>query len=327
MAQTTSEVWDTRWSSTRRTVRPEVVDNFFEAYNTVKEFRKGGIQMVDTGGKEIQCFLQSSGTDVESFSRGDTLGKNQADPVESAFYKRRYYAAPVVMWLTDDLENQGPAQQFDYLKALGDNAAKSVIKRINEDMHSAQSGKNILGFQDHMADAAGVTVGGISSATSTFWESQRYTTAKTFLTQTNTNVFDGYIAINSLVDNCRKQGGTRFKHFTTWSIASAYRASVSSQGVAETSLSDAKGVGGSQNPLWYGDPVIPDNDVPALHWYAAESSAIKLAVIRGANFVKTKFSPMQSNGQLGEISYQIAGVQVTNNNRRVSGVVTALTGI
>ena len=327
MAQTTSEVWDTRWSSTRRTIRPEVVDNFFEPYNTVKEFRKDGLQMIDTGGKEIQVFLESSGTDVESFSRGDSLNKSPTDPVESAFYKRRYYAAPIVMWLTDDLENSGPAQQFDYLKALGDNAAKSVIKRVNEDFHSAQSGKNSLGFQDHMATAAGATVGGIDSSASTFWESQRYTTAKTFLTQTNTNVFDGYVAINTLVDSCRKQGGTRFKHFTTWSISSAYRASVSSQGVAETMLSDAKGVGGSQSPPWYGDPVIPDNDVPALHWYTAESSAIKLAVIRGANFRKTKFTDMQSNGQLGQIAYQIAGVQVTNNNRRVSGVVTALTGI
>ena len=327
MAQTTSEVWDTRWSSTRRTVRPEVVDNFFEPYNTIKEFRKAGIQMLDTGGKEIQVFLESSGTDVESFSRGDSLGKNQSDPVESAFYKKRYYAAPIVMWLTDDLENAGDAQQFDYLKALGDNANKSVIKRINEDLHSAQSGKNILGFQDVMATATGTTVGGIDSSASTFWESQRYTTAKTFLTQTNTNVFDGYVAINTLVDDCRKQGASRFCHFTTWSISSAYRASVSSQGVAETMLSDAKGVGGAQSPPWYGDPVIPDNDCAALAWYAVDKAANKFNVIRGANFRKTPFTSMQSNGQLGEIAYSIAGVQYTTNNRRSSGVATALTGI
>ena len=90
MAQTTSELWDTRWSSTRRTIRPEVVDNFFEPYNLVSDFRKSGLKMEDSGGKEIQCFLESSGTDVTAFSRGDSLPKTQSDPVESAVYNSRY---------------------------------------------------------------------------------------------------------------------------------------------------------------------------------------------------------------------------------------------
>lgn len=326
MAQATSEVWDTRWSSTRRTIRPEVVDNFFEPYNLVKTFRSSGLQMVDSGGKEIQCFLESSSTDVEAFSRGDALAKTQSDPVESAFYTRRYYAAPVIMWMTDELENAAPAKQFDMLKAMGDNAMSSIIKRVNENIAGAQSGKNILGFQDIMADATGATIGGISSSTSTWWESQRYTTSKTFLTQTNTNVFDGFIAVNTLTDSCRKQGATQFKHFTTYSIVSAYRSALSSAEYAQVSLSNVTGVGGKQSPSWYGDPVTPDNDITALHWYAVDPS-VKLNVIKGANFRKTPFADMTSNGQLGQIAYIVAGVQLTTNNRRRSGVATALTGI
>ena len=35
MAQTTSEVWDSHWSATQRSVKKEVVDNFFEDYPTL----------------------------------------------------------------------------------------------------------------------------------------------------------------------------------------------------------------------------------------------------------------------------------------------------
>lgn len=230
------------------------------------------------------------------------------------------------MWMTDELENAAPAKQFDMLKALGDNAMNSIIKRINEDMAGAQSGKDMLGFQDIMADATGSTIGGINSSTSTWWESQRYTTAKTFLTQTNTNVFDGLIAVNTLTDSCRKQGATKFRHYTTYSIVSAYRSALSSAGYGETSLGNVSGVGGKISPPFYGDPVTPDNDLAALHWYAVDPS-VKLNVIRGANFRKTPFADMTSNGQLGQIAYIVAGVQLTTNNRRRSGVATAVTGI
>ena len=35
MAQTTSEVWDSRWSATRRTIAKETIDNVFEANNAL----------------------------------------------------------------------------------------------------------------------------------------------------------------------------------------------------------------------------------------------------------------------------------------------------
>ena len=92
MAQTTSEVWDSRWSSTRRTIDPKVIDNIFEPYNVINALRKRGMQMVDGGGKEIQVILESSAGSAEAFDKYDPLSKSPRDPFESAFYKRRYYA-------------------------------------------------------------------------------------------------------------------------------------------------------------------------------------------------------------------------------------------
>jgi len=326
MAQSTSETWDSRWSSTRRTIAPQVIDNTFEAYKALAMHRKRGMQMVDGGGKEIQVILESSAGTAETFDGYDPLSKSPVDPFESAFYKRRYYAVPIVLDDTTNWENSGEEQVFDLLDALGNNAMNSLLKAINEDLLSAQSGKTMLGYQDIIADAGTGTVGGINSSTSTFWQNQKYTTSKTFTDQNN-NVFDGMLAWNTIMDDCRKQGGRNNAIVTTYSIAAAYRTALSSAGYGEVSLSNVKGISGPEFPSYMGAQVVADNDCASLHSYMVDTDSIKLRVMKQANFKKTPFVSLQSNGQLAQLSYMVAGVQLCTNNRRRSGVATAITGI
>ena len=326
MAQTTSEVWDSRWSATRRTINAETIDNVFEAYNALAFHRKRGMQMVDGGGKEIQVILESSTGTAEAFDGYDPLSKSPVDPFESAFYKRRYYAIPIVLDDTTAWENSGEEQVFDLLEALGSNALNSLLKAINEDLLGAQTGKTMLGYQDIIADAGTGTVGGINSSTSSFWQNQKYTTAKTFVTQNN-NVFDGFLAWNTLMDDCRKQGGRNNALVTTYSIAAAYRTALASTGYAETRLSSVKGVNGAEFPSYMGAELVADNDCASIHTYAVDTDSIKLRVMKQANFKKTPFVSLQSNGQLGQLSYMVAGVQLCTNNRRRSGVATQITGL
>jgi hypothetical protein len=326
MAQTTSEVWDSRWSATRRTIAPETIDNVFEAYNALAFHRRRGMQMVDGGGKEIQVILESSTGTAEAFDGYDPLSKSPVDPFESAFYKRRYYAVPIVLDDTTNWENSGEEQIFDLLDALGSNALNSLLKAINEDLLGAQTGKTMLGYQDIIADAGTGTVGGINSSTSSFWQNQKYTTAKTFVTQNN-NVFDGFLAWNTLMDDCRKQGGRNNALVTTYSIAAAYRTALASTGYAETRLSSVKGVNGAEFPSYMGAELVADNDCASIHTYAVDTDSIKLRVMKQANFKKTPFVSLQSNGQLGQLAYMVAGVQLTTNNRRRSGVATQITGL
>ena len=324
MAQTLSETLDSHWSSTQRTIDKEVQDNFFEDYPTVNAHKKAKISK--TGGREIQVILQSAGGNAESFDTYDTLGKAPINPFQSARYKWRYYAVPIILSDTERWENSGPEAIFDEMEALGNNAMDSILKALNEDFYTAQAGKNMLGFPDLMADAAGATVGGINSSTETFWESQRSTSSATFLTQSATNVFDGIDRWNDVMDLCHIQGGKIQKMYTTWSIAKAYRIALSSQGYARTSVDDAKGIGGTLMPAFYQAEVVADNDCTALHTYFENTSHNKLNILSKANFKKTSFTSLQSNGQLAQLAYVVAGVQYTTNNRRRSGVATAITG-
>ncbi len=326
MAQTTSEVWNTRWSATRRAIRPEVQDNFFEEYAIIDLFRKSGLRMTDNGGKEISVRVATGGGTATAFDTYDVLPKSPVDPVESAHYKRRYYAVPVVLSDTESWENKGEHEVFDQLSYLDTNATSSLLKAINEDMAGAQSGKTMLGFQDIMSDAGTGTVGGINSSTTTAWKSQIYTTSKTFLTQSTTNIFDGIVAWNDIMDSCRIQGGRTSHIITTFAIVKAYREALSSQGYARTTTEKVRGIGGQMNPPFYDAEVVADNDIKANASYFVDKRHNKLNVLKSANFTTTPFVTLQSNGQLAQLAYKVAGVQLTTDNRRRSGVASAITG-
>ena len=330
MPQTTSEIWDSRWSSTRRTIDPKVIDNIFEPYNLTDKLRKS-MKMVDGGGKEIQVILESSAGSAEAFDKYDPLSKSPRDPFESAFYKRRYYAIPIVLSDTEEWENSGSEQIFDLLDALGTNAMNSLIKTINEDLGGAQSGKSCLGLQDIVADAGTGTVGGINSATSTFWKNQMNNNGGggnvTFLTQSTTNIFNGIQEFNEIGDAVRQQGGKTDMIFTTYSIAGAYRTALSSQGYVEMSAQKVNGLKGEEFPGFYGASVVADSDIGANRAYFIDKNALQLRVMKNANFKKTPFVSLQSNGQLAQLSYLVAGIQLITNSRRRNGVHSALAGI
>ena len=328
MPQTTAEIWDSRWSSTRRTIDPKVIDNIFEPFNLTDKLRKS-MKMVDGGGKEIQVILESSAGTAEAFDKYDPLSKSPRDPFESAFYKRRYYAIPIVLSDTEDWENSGSEQIFDLLSALGDNSMNSLIKTINEDLAGAQAGKSCLGLQDIVADAGTGTVGGINSTTSTFWRNQADNPggAVTFLATTTGDIYDGITEFNQLMDLVRQQGGKTDMILTTYSIAGAYRSALSSQGYVEMNGQKINGLKGEEFPGFYGASVIADADISANHAYFIDKRALQLRVMKNANFKKTPFVSLQSNGQLAQLSYLVAGLQLITNSRRRNGVHTNLSGI
>ena len=173
------------------------------------------------------------------------------------------------------------------------------------------------------------TVGGINSSTSTWWQNQSNNGGGTvtFLNSAVTNIFDGIREFNEVGDAVRKQGGKTNTIFTTYSIAGAYRTALSSQGYVELNGQKINGLKGEEFPSFYGASVVADNDIGANRAYFIDKNALQLRVMKNANFKKTPFVSLQSNGQLGQLSYLVAGIQLITNSRRRNGVHTALSGI
>jgi len=129
------------------------------------------------------------------------------------------------------------------------------------------------------------------------------------------------------MDSVRKQGGKTSTVFTTYSIAGAYRTALSSQGYVELNGQKLNGIKGEEFPSFYGASLIADNDIGSVRAYFIDKNALQLRVMKNANFKKTPFVSLQSNGQLAQLSYLVAGLQLLTNSRRRNGVHTNLTGI
>ena len=325
-ATSTTEQWDAAWTTTMRSAKKEIVDNIFDAYPTLEAFQDG--MEMETGGKEIQINLMYAKNSAQAFSGYDTLNTDAVDGITAGFVPMRYYAVPITISQTEEWENRLPATRMKLLEVKTKQAMLTLRDTINAAIYSAQSGKNMLGLQDWVADLpTSGTIAGINRANESWFQNGYSATATTFLTQTTTNIFDGFTrwqAVQDLVE----EGNDRITDvFSTRSIVQAYRTALSSQGYARTELNNAKsnGVNVSRNPPWYGAAVEADRDCASLHTYFLNRKYIRLHVMEGVNFSKTPFK--ENSNQLAKVAFICVGLQLVCDNPRRQGVATAITGI
>ena len=324
-ATSTTEQWDAAWTTTMRTAKKDIVDNIFDAYPTLEYFQDN--MVTEEGGKEIQINLMYGKNAAQAFDSYDTLNTDAVDGVTAGFVPWRYYAVPITISQTEEWENRLPATRMTLLETKTKQAMLTLRDTVNAAIYSAQSGKNMLGFQDWMADVPSLgTLAGISRVNESWWRNGVSTTATTFLTQTTTNVFDGFTRWQAVQDDIEEGNELVDAIFTTKSIVKAYRAALSSQGYARTELNNKKsmGVNVGRNPPWYGSDVQMDRDCASLHTYFLMGKYLKLHVMEGVNFAKTPFK--HTSNQLAKVAFIVIGLQLVSDNVRRLGVATAITG-
>lgn len=325
-ATSTTEQWDAAWTTTMRSAKKEIVDNIFDAYPTL-EFFQDNLE-TEEGGKEIQINLMYAKNTAQAFSGYDTLNTDAVDGITAGFVPMRYYAVPITISQTEEWENRLPATRMKLLEVKTKQAMLTLRDTINAAIYSAQSGKNMLGLQDWVADSPSTgTIAGINRANESWFRNQVSTTATTFLTQTTTNVFDGFTRFQAVMDAAEEGNETISNIFTTRSIVQAYRQALSSAGYARTELGNAKtgNVSVSRNPMWYGSIVQADRDCASLHAYFLNKDYIRLHVMSGVNFSKTPFK--ENSNQLAKVAFICVGLQLVCDNPRRQGVATAITGV
>lgn len=309
-----------------RANRKEIIDNIFDSYPTLDRMRKEML-VTDEGGKEIQVNLMYGKNAAEAFDGYDPLNTDAVDGITAAFYSRRYYAVPLTISWTEEQENQLPATRMSLLEAKTKQSMLTMRDTINAAIYSAQSGKNMNGLQDIIADSVSAgTLGGIdrSVAANAWWRNYAYTSAKTFTTQSVTNIFDGFTVWDLIMDNVEEGNERVTDIWTTKSIVRAYRTALSSFGYAEVRLNALAGVDGPRVPPYYGADIIADLDCASTHSYFINKKYLKMNILTGANFAKTPFK--EGTSQLAKVAFIVVGVQLTTDNPRRLGVGTALTG-
>ena len=322
-ASTTNETWDEAWTLSMRAKRKRLTDNISDSFPTVDKFRKGGILETEVGGKEVQEDLMYALDTSQWFDGYDTLNTDATDGVTAAFYNWRYLATPITISMTEEKESRKSDSAVKLLESKTRRAMTTHFDTVNSALHTAQSGKAIIGLPDIVSTASGATIGGINSGTETWWDNKREnaTSDTSFLTASG-DTFEGLIRMKNLYNEVSEGNDKVDMIITTFALGGDYESLFEGGTYLRLTGSDANDLDGS-NPMYRFAEVIMDRDCGSGLMYMLQSKYLKFKVQEGLNFAKTPFR--EPANQLARTSFVVLSSQLTTNNRRRQGVIYNLT--
>lgn len=171
---TPSAIFTEMVSTTLRNSAKDVADNVSK-HNALAMRLKKKNKFIDLdGGYEIQIPLEyaENGT-YQRYGGYDTLNTNASDVITSAKYDWAQVAIHVVSSGKELRMNSGRSQMINLAKAKKANALKSAANNFSIDLYSDGSLSNQIGGLASIIQTNGQgTVGGIDSATFTFWRNK-----------------------------------------------------------------------------------------------------------------------------------------------------------
>lgn len=322
-ASTTNETWDEAWTLSMRAKRKRLTDNISDSFPTVDKFRKGGILETEVGGKEIQEDLMYALDTSQWFDGYDTLNTDATDGVTAAFYNWRYLATPITISMTEEKESRKSDSAVKLLESKTRRAMTTHFDTVNSALHTAQSGKAIIGLPDIVSTASGATIGGINSGTETWWDNKREnaTSDTSFLTASG-DTFEGLIRMKNLYNEVSEGNDKVDMIITTFALGGDYESLFEGGTYLRLTGGDANELDGT-NPMYRNAEVIMDRDCGSGLMYMLQSKYLKFKVQEGLNFAKTPFR--EPANQLARTSFVVLSSQLTTNNRRRQGVIYNLT--
>ncbi|CAN7598408.1 phage major capsid protein [Mesorhizobium amorphae] len=170
-------------STTLRNSATEVADNVSKNNAFLNRLKKKNkIRNLD-GGTEIQVQLEyAENSTYQRYAGLDTLNTNGSDVVTSAKFDWAQVALHVVSSGKELRQNSGKFAMINLVKTKKGNALKTAANNFSVDLYSDGSLSNQIGGLANIFQTNGQgTVGGIDSATWTFWRNK-------FLEATGTNL-------------------------------------------------------------------------------------------------------------------------------------------
>ena len=327
-AITTSEQYDALWSLTARAKKKRLTDQISDSYPTIAAFRKAGVLETYNGGKQIQEDLMYELADSEWFDGYDQLSSNSMDGITSCFEYFRYNATPIVISMTEEMENRSSDKAVKLLTAKTEQAMTGSMSTINAALLGAQSGKGIVGLQDICSETAGGTVHSVNSATNTWWDNKRVdyddvAGANDFNAKTG-DLYYGVLAMRNLWNKVSESNDTPNLIISNHSVYGDYQSIFEGTGYYRFSSNTNQALGdGANNATFRGAEFIVDRDAPGTvdnhNLYMLQTKYLKLKMQEGLNFAKTPFKEPVS--QQAKIAYIISGLQLMTNQRRRQGVL------
>lgn len=307
-------------SQTLDAYAPTIVDNAFSSkpFSWVLK-NEGRIQNKDGGLTCVVDLLYAQSKNVGSYADEDTFTTETDDNITAAQYSwSQQYGLFKVTGIEEAKNSGSKTRIFDLVatraKALELTMAESYNGQFWSD-GSGNSNKDFIGLQAivNSADPSWGDLGGIDSASNSWWQSTVDSTAEAWATWGFAGMTDMWLTVS--------EGADHPTHlFTTAAVYSAIHSNLTQNA---RYMDPEVGEAGFQNLLWMGVPVIYDKDVPSGCVYMLNMNYITLYTLAGKWMTAGDFiKPL--NQDLKVKSFLSYG-QLTTSNRSRQGVHTALT--
>jgi len=158
----------------------ELADNVSNGNALLARLNQKGNVRPASGGRQIVEELEYAENSTFMYYSGyETLDISPSDVFTSAVFDWKQAAVNVsASGLEVEIQNAGQEAVINLLEKRIDNAIKTMRNNLSTGVYSdgsGSSGKQITGLQAIVADSGAGTVGGIDSATYTFWKNQTST--------------------------------------------------------------------------------------------------------------------------------------------------------
>lgn len=172
---TPSTVFTELVSTTMRNVATDVTDNVSKHNALLRKLKsKGKVVNDGDGGYEIQVPLEyAENSTYQRYAGADTLNVNGSDVVTSAKYDWKQVALHVVSTGAEIRKNSGKARMINLVKTKKANVLKSAANNFSIDLYSDGALSEQIGGLANIIQSNGQgTVGGLDSATFTWWRNK-----------------------------------------------------------------------------------------------------------------------------------------------------------
>lgn len=246
------------------------------------------------------------------------------DDVTTAQFRRAFYAEPIKILHTEEVDAGGERALFDLAAHKMRQAKKRLENKIASHLWATSSVPNgIQGIPLAISTSPATGVFGLDRSVYTDWRNQATTGFGTFgsnldkldemsldVTAAGADDWDWIVTDKDTFLLFKEEARTYLQ------INAGAPVTASGKRLAEFGFSVVE---------YEGKPVIWDRNCPSGYLYFINNDAIKLAVIPGEEFSMTDFVPLHASGQQGRIAYLRWAGQVVLYEPRLLGVCSGIT--
>lgn len=283
-------------------------------------YKKGNYRTEDGGLSIVEPLDYASNSTYQRYSDWDTLNISPSDVLSAAEFPWKQIAIHVTASGRELRINSGSAQLEKLVAARMKNAYRTFDNNFSSDLYSSGSLSNqITGLQGIISDATGSTIGGISSASFTFWERTLFDCSVNSVTS-GANTIENSMLLPIWLDLDRGQGDSPDLILMDTVYYKYFEASQTSLKRYASSEDLKAGIVGL---MYKTAQVLYDttaSGIPASHAYLINTNYLKLVTHADADLDEMdKKAPVNQDGEVVPILWM---GNMTCSNRKLQGVIT-----